>query len=81
MLLTGRKPLFPGKNFVHQLQLIFNVLGTPHPEDVAYVTNPNAIEFLEGKKFLSCHGVILTNKKINNISLSVRLSTNVQLYL
>jgi len=28
--LLGRKPLFPGKNFMHQLRLIFDVIGTPH---------------------------------------------------
>jgi hypothetical protein len=27
--LLGRKPLFPGKNFVHQLNLIFNAIGAP----------------------------------------------------
>jgi len=48
--LLGRKPLFPGKQFVHQLELIFEVLGTPQPEDVAYVTNPNALDFLRDLK-------------------------------
>ncbi|KAM4698034.1 mitogen-activated protein kinase 7 [Rhinophrynus dorsalis] len=27
--MLGRKPLFPGKNYIHQLQLIMTVLGTP----------------------------------------------------
>ena len=27
--MLGRKPLFPGKNFVHQLSLIFDVIGSP----------------------------------------------------
>lgn len=31
--MLGRKQLFPGKNYVHQLQLILSVLGTP-PEGV-----------------------------------------------
>lgn len=31
--MLGRKQLFPGKNYVHQLQLILSVLGTP-PESV-----------------------------------------------
>jgi hypothetical protein len=29
-----RKSLFPGKNFVHQLQLIFEVIGSPLPSQV-----------------------------------------------
>ncbi|CAN1297187.1 Mitogen-activated protein kinase 9 [Linum perenne] len=33
-LVTG-KPLFPGKNVVHQLELITDLLGTPPPESVA----------------------------------------------
>ncbi|CAN1297186.1 Mitogen-activated protein kinase 9 [Linum perenne] len=35
-LVTG-KPLFPGKNVVHQLELITDLLGTPPPESVARV--------------------------------------------
>lgn len=30
-----RKSLFPGKNFVHQLQLIFEVIGSPLPSQVS----------------------------------------------
>ena len=35
-LLTG-KPLFPGKNVVHQLDLMTDLLGTPSPEAIARV--------------------------------------------
>jgi mitogen-activated protein kinase 1/3 len=34
--LTG-KPLFPGKNVVHQLDLMTDLLGTPTPEAIARV--------------------------------------------
>jgi hypothetical protein len=27
----GRKPLFPGDDYIKQMNLIFNVLGTPEP--------------------------------------------------
>ncbi|KAK2971841.1 hypothetical protein RJ640_014975, partial [Escallonia rubra] len=33
-MLTG-KPLFPGKNVVHQLDLMTDLLGTPSPESIA----------------------------------------------
>ncbi|KAG1368067.1 putative Mitogen-activated protein kinase 9 [Cocos nucifera] len=33
-MLTGR-PLFPGKNVVHQLDLMTDLLGTPSPESIA----------------------------------------------
>jgi mitogen-activated protein kinase 1/3 len=36
-LLTG-KPLFPGKNVVHQLDIITDLLGTPSPETIARVS-------------------------------------------
>lgn len=31
------KPLFPGRNVVHQLELITDLLGTPSPEIIAKV--------------------------------------------
>jgi p38 MAP kinase len=35
------KPLFPGKNHVHQLSIITEILGTP-PDDVIYtITDDN----------------------------------------
>ena len=38
-LLTG-KPLFPGKNVVHQLDLITDLLGTPSEEVISQVSVP-----------------------------------------
>jgi len=35
-MLTG-KPLFPGKNVVHQLALMTDILGTPPAETIARV--------------------------------------------
>ena len=32
--LLGRKPIFPGNNYLHQLDLILDVLGTPPDSDV-----------------------------------------------
>lgn len=36
-MLTG-KPLFPGKNVVHQLDLMTDLLGTPPAESIARVS-------------------------------------------
>ena len=44
-ILNG-KPLFPGKNVVHQLEIITDLLGTPHPDVVAKVRNEKARRFL-----------------------------------
>lgn len=46
--LLGRKALFPGKDFMHQLQLIFNVIGTPPKEELEYVKSEQALKFMEG---------------------------------
>ena len=40
-LLTGR-PLFPGKNVVHQLDLITDLLGTPSSETLSRVLHLNS---------------------------------------
>ena len=40
------KPLFPGRNVVHQLELITDLLGTPPPEVTAKVRNEKARRFL-----------------------------------
>ncbi|KAJ4757364.1 Mitogen-activated protein kinase [Rhynchospora pubera] len=44
-LLTGR-PLFPGKNVVHQLDLITDLLGTPSSETLARIRNEKARRYL-----------------------------------
>ncbi|XP_057429871.1 mitogen-activated protein kinase 16-like [Lotus japonicus] len=48
-LLTG-KPLFPGKNFVHQLDLMTDLLGTPSPEAIARVRNEKARRYLSNMR-------------------------------
>ncbi|CAN0310747.1 unnamed protein product, partial [Discosporangium mesarthrocarpum] len=45
--LLGRQPVFPGKSFIHQLTLIFEVVGSPRPSEVAHIRNPEANRFLE----------------------------------
>eukprot|EP01083_Nonionella_stella_P075133 204060_1 len=45
--LLGRKPLFPGENYIHQLNLIFDVLGTPDPSDMTWITNEKALIYIK----------------------------------
>ncbi|PKU69052.1 mitogen-activated protein kinase 9-like isoform X1 [Dendrobium catenatum] len=51
-MLSG-KPLFPGKNVVHQLDLMTDLLGTPAPESLAKIRNEKAKRYLSSmrKKF------------------------------
>lgn len=48
--MLGRKPLFPGKNFVHQLSLIFDVIGIPTRNEVMHIKNSQAKKFLSSQK-------------------------------
>lgn len=48
-MLTG-KPLFPGKNVVHQLDLMTDLLGTPPPESTARIRNEKARRYLSSMR-------------------------------
>uniref|UniRef100_A0ACD5UFZ4 Uncharacterized protein n=1 Tax=Avena sativa TaxID=4498 RepID=A0ACD5UFZ4_AVESA len=69
-LLSGR-PLFPGKNVVHQLDIITDLLGTPSSEILSQIRNEKA------RRYLSCmrkkQPVALTQKFPNADPLAVRL--------
>lgn len=40
--IVGRRPLFPGTDFLHQLQLVTDVIGTPSHSDIEAIKNENA---------------------------------------
>jgi len=44
--MLGRKALFPGRDYLNQLRLIIDVLGTPSEEDLACISNQQAVQFL-----------------------------------
>ncbi|KZV46513.1 mitogen-activated protein kinase 9 [Dorcoceras hygrometricum] len=48
-LISG-KPLFPGKNVVHQLDLITDLFGTPPPESIARIRNEKARRYLSNMR-------------------------------
>ncbi|KAJ0971577.1 hypothetical protein J5N97_019536 [Dioscorea zingiberensis] len=48
-MLTG-KPLFPGKNVVHQLDLMTDLLGTPSAESIARIRNEKAKRYLNNMR-------------------------------
>lgn len=48
-MLTG-KPLFPGKNVVHQLDLMTDLLGTPSSESIARIRNEKARRYLSNMR-------------------------------
>eukprot|EP00940_MAST-03C_sp_MAST-3C-sp2_P002648 g2648.t1 len=44
--LIARKPLFPGDDYIHQLQLITRKLGTPAKEDMSFIRSDRARRFM-----------------------------------
>lgn len=38
--MLGRKPLFAGNDYIHQLKLITSLIGKPTEADLWFVTNP-----------------------------------------
>ena len=48
--LHGRKPLFPGDDYIKQMNLIFSVLGTPSKSDMKFITNDKALEYIKSLK-------------------------------
>jgi serine/threonine protein kinase len=47
--LLGRKPLFPGDDYINQLQIICDKLGTPEDEDLEFITSDKARRFMKGQ--------------------------------
>eukprot|EP01086_Lenisia_limosa_P007491 TRINITY_DN27328_c0_g1_i1.p1 TRINITY_DN27328_c0_g1~~TRINITY_DN27328_c0_g1_i1.p1 ORF type:complete len:303 (-),score=81.45 TRINITY_DN27328_c0_g1_i1:75-983(-) len=45
--LLGRRALFPGRDYMHQLQLIFDVVGTPSTEELELIESEKARRFVQ----------------------------------
>mmetsp|Transcript_11727 Transcript_11727/g.25351 ORF Transcript_11727/g.25351 Transcript_11727/m.25351 type:complete len:399 (-) Transcript_11727:184-1380(-) len=45
--IIGRKPLFPGKDYMHQINLITDIIGSPTPEDMQHIHSERARRFME----------------------------------
>jgi serine/threonine protein kinase len=44
--LLGRKPLFPGRDFKDQVEVICSIIGKPTEEQMAHIDSPRAREFV-----------------------------------
>lgn len=49
--LLGRKPMFPGEDYIHQLTLINQLLGTPNEEDLEFIESEKAKKFMRGQEY------------------------------
>lgn len=46
--LIGRTPLFPGQDYLEQIQRIIAILGTPSAAEMRYISNEGAVKYLRG---------------------------------
>lgn len=46
--ILSRKPLFQGKDYMHQLQVIIEMLGTPSPDEMDFISNSSARRTIQG---------------------------------
>nr|CCA18023.1 mitogenactivated protein kinase putative [Albugo laibachii Nc14] len=44
--MLGRRPLFPGHDYLHQLKIIMDVVGSPTEDCLDFITNPKAKRFI-----------------------------------
>lgn len=45
--LLGRTPLFPGDDYLDQIQRIIAVLGSPNADDLSYISNESALKYVK----------------------------------
>ena len=48
--LMGRKPLFPGNDYIHQLRIIQDIVGKPSEEELTFITSEKAMRFMEKQR-------------------------------
>jgi serine/threonine protein kinase len=44
--ILGRKPLFPGRDFIHQMRLIIEIIGSPEERDMNFLTSQYARRYI-----------------------------------
>ena len=49
--LLGRKPLFPGRDYIKQLDLILQVLGIPSDSDLAFIRSGQVKSYIKNRDF------------------------------
>eukprot|EP00945_MAST-04E_sp_MAST-4E-sp1_P001112 g1112.t1 len=48
--LIARKPLFPGNDYIHELKIICDVLGSPSESELGFITSSKARRFMDGMR-------------------------------
>lgn len=50
--LLARKPIFPGKDYIQQLRLIINLIGTPDESDLQFIQHPRARSYIQSFEYV-----------------------------
>jgi len=67
--LLNRKPLLPGRDYLHQLSLITDVLGTPSEEDITFIKSDEALRYIRGLPKKEAKGLKLQVPKASKLAL------------
>jgi serine/threonine protein kinase len=75
--MLGRKPLFPGKNSIHQINCLLDVLGTPSEDDIKNIRREKAREYIRQlpKKRKVPWRVLFPNAKSDALDLLEKMLT------
>jgi len=69
--LLGRTALFPGEDYLDQVQRIIAVLGTPTHDDVAYIGNESALKYIKSLPKRSKQSLQTLYPKANTVGLDL----------
>jgi serine/threonine protein kinase len=69
--LLGKAPLFPGEDYLDQVQRIISVLGTPSPSDMKYIGNEQALKYIKSLPRRSKHSFQRLFPKANPLALDL----------
>ncbi|AES88722.2 MAP kinase [Medicago truncatula] len=75
MEIIRREPLFPGKDYVQQLALITELLGSPNEEDLGFLRSDNAKKFTY---LFFCFKIIFALKFLFFLKLSSNINQQIE---
>ncbi|XP_024926819.2 mitogen-activated protein kinase 3 isoform X2 [Ziziphus jujuba] len=71
MELMNRKPLFPGKDHVHQMRLLTELLGTPTESDLGFVRNEDARRYIRQLAPFPCQSLATVFPHIHPLAIDL----------
>ena len=69
--LLGRTPLFPGEDYLDQIQRTISILGTPTNDDLSYIGNESALKYVKNLQKRSKQSWNVLFPKANPVALDL----------